>query len=296
MRYNGDKSTNLQFNSLNGLNEAIESAVNLILEYEEEHDRKAAKAQNNYDVEAVGSKMNRPDNGMNGMNGYNDGMGSNPHDQKEVYQPRPFDEGLKVDQPMYEMQNNENAMGNNPNYNQNYEQTYENSPDPYQNGHSGAPSDQQYDAQYNGNQMGSPYSQNNNQMDLMNKGYQFNVNHHYPPNSGNMPALERNQRYIDKLYCKTKKATSANKPKLKSRNYASGSSQYDYMIRRPYEYIPYAGFYNTFNELDTHHHTDYKPLGEEFNAPAQVVRYPVYVSKYDTELINRLYSIGNVFI
>ncbi|KAI3477014.1 hypothetical protein L1887_61374 [Cichorium endivia] len=180
MRYNGDKSTNLQFNSLNGLNEAIESAVNLILEYEEEHDRKAAKAQNNYDVEAVGSKMNRPDNGMNG---YNDGMGSNPHDQKEVYQPRPFDEGLKVDQPMYEMQNNENAMGNNPNYNQNYEQTYENSPDPYQNGHSGAPSDQQYDAQYNGNQMGSPYSQNNNQMDLMNKGYQFNVNHHYPPNS-----------------------------------------------------------------------------------------------------------------
>ena len=312
MRYNGEKSANLQLDSLSGLNEAIENAVNLILEYEEKQDRESAKTQdghndggNNHNQQEE-HKMNKP--GNNNLNSYNN-MGNNPNDQKEVYQPRPFYEGLKVDQPMYttamyEMQNN--VMDNTPNYNnnqnyeqQNYGQNYnqEKQPNAYQmQPMSNSRPDNSYG--HDGNQMESPYKQNNNNpMDLMSKGYQFSVNHYSQADNGRLMPLERNQRYIKKLYCKTKKSTRAKKQKLKARNYASSSSQNnqydDFMFRNTYDYIPFTGFYNTFDELD---HSGYKTLGEDLGAPAQVIRYPVYVSQYDTELINRLYSIRNVFI
>lgn len=306
MRYNGDKSTNLQFSSLNGLTDAIENAVNLILDYEKEHDRKMANTASGYGQggEAAGSnyggansqqenhrKASQLDSGMNRYNG----MGNQLRfTQQDAYQPlqRPFYEGLKLDQPIYEMQNNENAMGNNQNYNQNDEQTYEqkynqedNQIDAYPNGNQ---PDRQYGSgqQYDGNQMESPY----NQMHQMGNGYQAS----HSPQGSDRPVLTRNQRYIKKLYCKTKKNTRTNK--LKSRNLASGSSQYDdyMMIRNSYDYIPFTGFYSNFNELDSH--GEYKGLGNDFGAPAQVVRYPVYVSEYDTDLIHRLYSIRNAFI
>ena len=336
MRYNGDKS-NLQFSSLNGLTDAIQDAVTLILDYEKEHDQKLANTvsgqtvggnyansqqENNHKANSLGSDMNRY-------------MGNLQHfNQEDTYQPRPLYNGLKVDQPIYEMQNNimgnnqnyrpndEQAYGqnyNNQNFNQNYNNQEDNQIDAYSKGNQPNP---QYGSgqQYGGNQMDSqmqmdngyqsnPYPQSSGYQSgqyPQSNGYQSSQ---YPqssgyqsgqhPQGGGQLVLARNQRYIKKLLCKTKKTTRANRHKLNARNYASGSSQYDdYMMFRngynSYDYIPFAGFYSNFNELNRP--GGYKPLGNDFGAPPQVIRYPVYVSEYDTDLVNRLYSIRNAFI
>lgn len=257
--------SNIHLNNLNGLNEAIENAVNLILEYEQDMDKKQNNQQkqqsnemmnynnqmsyNNNQMNHNENQMNHNDNQMNydnQMNNINNQM-SSPKDQ--------YDNG--------EQMNNQDNDQQNEKYYQKYNQ----------GSFIQIPSSRPL---YEQNQEDKENYEKNNQNDLnaMIKAKYLSINNY----NYDRPKLERNQKYVKKFFCKTRK----HKKELRSRQFPSDSNNY-------------ANFL-----FENNHNMFYYPRNQrpysQINRYPKTIRYPVYVTDYDTNLIHRQYTYGNIFI
>ena len=224
-----DKSSNFQFNNLNnlnGLNDAIQNAVNLILDYEKDFDKKSIRNSQVTSFKAD-EKYNQQVNYMNSMNNQQDKHQN--YKKKQNNPPQDLYIQIPNEKPLYDMKSSMYEMQNKNNLNNQNDR--------------------------NSNQIEKP----------MIKKIKNKINKNQQ--------LDRNQRYVKRLICKTRKHERA----LKLRNHkSSGSNNYaNFVIRNGY---------NMYNNDDNNLYNN------------QVVRYPIFVSDYDSDLIQRLYSVGNIFI
>lgn len=305
-----DTSSKLQFNTLNGLNEAIEEAVNTILNYEKEMDQKIPENLNNqmnsYKIDQ--QQMNeenqddRPyneqeNNDINNnqqnyknmnyeINNDQQNYNMNNMNQKEIYMQIPnskplYDDDQMFNQPMHENNNaneqNEMTNQDDNNYNQNENQI--NNQNYMENNQNFMDNNQNYMNNNQNDYLYKTQSVNQYQNNPMTKINNLNVKEFSYSNKKkpilNHNQLNRNQKYVKKLICRNRRHNRA----IRSRFHQSGSNNYaNYYFKNGYS--SFNSDFNGFNSI-------YSP---------NLIRYPVYVSDYDSDLINRLYSIGNVFI
>lgn len=303
-----DKSSNIRLDNLDGLNDAIENAVNLILEFEQESDKKASTGQHEQNTSFKNngqgnrlenySQMNQVNYNQMNNNQYG-GSFNQPYNQQPYNQPQTNNQ--VNDQNYYQSNDDKDAFNKNNLYiqipnsrplfdtnqyamNSNYESGKEtNYEDNNQKNYNQM--DNQVNNQMN-NQMNnqvnnqmyyqSNYNQMNNQNNYMNNNDQ--VHYAYMNNNKNNKnkVLERNQKYVKKLICKSRK----HKKRLSSGQYTSGSSSSPNFSNTQFFDNGFSNGYYT----------------QTIEQPPQVIRYPVYVTDYDSELVHRLYKFNNIFI